>query len=47
MIEALLIGLVDAVAFGLYFALGIIVTVVVFVGLLIATLYWLELREKQ
>lgn len=46
MIEALLMGIVDAVAFGFYFALGVIATVVFVVGLLVAVLYWLELKER-
>lgn len=46
MIEALLRGLVDAVAFGFVFALGVFTTVVLMIALVVAMLYWLELKER-
>jgi hypothetical protein len=45
-IEALLHGVGDALVFGVYFALSVIGTVVLVAGLLVAILYWLELKER-
>lgn len=46
MIEALLHGVGDAMVFGMYFALSVIATVILVLGLLVAILYWLELKER-
>ena len=47
MIEALLTGVGNALAFGIYFALSIIGIAVTMGALVVAALYWLERRENQ